>query len=441
MICLESVRRLVPLLATLLLAAGGAAAAPAGAAGVDTTCLLPITRVDAATVNVAFPDEAALYWAGAYSGVPGARLRIEGRFPHARYFSFNLYDAALRPTAALTDRDLEPDPGSVNPFRPGADRDARKRSYTAYVEPGPAPRHPAPNTVHTGTGQVAGVLLLRVYIPDRGRGETGGVGLPRVTLELPGGDTEAVRLVDCTGASKPSGDALNRLVADLSPPAEADRAPYPGSRTPRFQKFVNLTTSVLGLAAGGDGLEPAYEALLASPVAAAGGQGGFLSNLDNAYVSAVVNRAFGQVLVLRGRAPSTPDTRDGTPRMPSRNDLRYWSICQNEFLTQRYMACRTDDQTAVGPDGRYTFVMSTTAQRPANARAACGVTWLPWGPSAEGVVILRHMLPDAEFAEAIQRATFRREAATMGDVLPRATYLPDRRAFERLGCDGATRGG
>lgn len=429
--------RRLPVLLTAL--AGLALPAPSSAAtGVDTTCLLPVTRVDSATVNVAFPDEAALYWAGAFSGVPGSRLRIEGRFPHARYFSFNLYDPALRPTAVLTDRDLEPDPGSTNPFRPGADRTARDRSYTAFVVPGRPPARPAPNTAYAGD-QLAGTFLLRLYVPDRDRGETGGVGLPRVTLEVPGGPDRRISLVDCTAASKPTGDAANRLVAELSPPAPLDAVPYPGRRWPVFQKFVNLTTAVFGFTASTDGLQGAYEALVGSPLAAAGGQGGFLSNLDNAYVSTVVNRAYGQVLVVRGRAPRTPDTRGGARRMPTDVDLRYFSLCQNEFVTQRFVACRTDDQTVLDDDGWFTYVVSTAAQRPANARAACGVTWLPWGPIPEGVLILRHMLPEPGFAAAIQRATFRKEADTMGDVLPRAQYLPDRAAFERRGCEGAAR--
>jgi hypothetical protein len=39
---------------------------PAGASGqgVDQTCLLPLTKFDPATVNVAYPDQAAVYYSG-----------------------------------------------------------------------------------------------------------------------------------------------------------------------------------------------------------------------------------------------------------------------------------------------------------------------------------------------------------------------------------------
>ena len=78
-------------------------AAGASAQGVDETCSLVLTKTDPATVNVAYPDEAAIYWSGRYQAVPGTRIRITGRYPHARYMSFNVYDNAQRPLDALAD--------------------------------------------------------------------------------------------------------------------------------------------------------------------------------------------------------------------------------------------------------------------------------------------------------------------------------------------------
>src|SRR3954447_23523133 len=125
-------------------------ASAASAQGVDTTCELPLTKTDPATVNVAYPDEAAIYWVGTYAAAPGTRLRITGRYPHARYFSFNVYDNAQRPLDALADVEIAPDPGSVNPFAAGAPRDAAARNYTAFIDFGPIPQHRAPNTLYTG---------------------------------------------------------------------------------------------------------------------------------------------------------------------------------------------------------------------------------------------------------------------------------------------------
>jgi hypothetical protein len=95
-------------------------------------------------------------------------------------------DAGDAPAASAQGLDttcqLAPDPGSSNPFVPGADRTVTQRSYTAFIEVGSRPAQPAPNTLYTGDSQ-GGTFLYRVYVPDSGRDQKGGVPLPRVTLE------------------------------------------------------------------------------------------------------------------------------------------------------------------------------------------------------------------------------------------------------------------
>src|SRR5215210_1159460 len=145
-------------------------ALPAGAAaqGVDTTCQFSLTRLDASTTNVLAVDTNAVYWGGTYAGLPGTRIRIEGRYPHARYMSRNLYDSGARPIDALSDFQLTPD----------TDGDG----YTAFIEFGPRPAEPAPNTLSSGTSR-GGSFLYRVYVPKQGQDPKGGVPLPRVSLE------------------------------------------------------------------------------------------------------------------------------------------------------------------------------------------------------------------------------------------------------------------
>jgi hypothetical protein len=110
-------------------------------------------------------------------------------------------------------------------------------------------------------------------------------------------------------------------------------------------------------------------------------------------------------------------------------------VCENDPPTQRYVACLNDDRVAVGADGFATFVMSTPAERPPTATPQCGLNWLPWGSSARGLLILRHMLPADSFTASIQRATFEKERATMGDYFPASTYL-DAKGIAALGCPG-----
>ncbi len=417
-----------------------ALAAPASAQGVDQTCLLALTRFDAATINIAFPDDSANYWVGVYQALPGTRLRITGRFPHARYMSFNVYDQLQRPLDAIADVNIKPDAGSANPFTPGADRTAGKRNYTVFVDFGPKPAAPAPNTIYTGTGQNGvpnynGTLIYRIYIPDRLRNEFGDTAIPTVQLE-PLSSTGPLAPSVCGTFSKPSITGINEALANANAIPGLDAVtPSPGRNPPRWRRFTNL---VAGLAYGitdSDRTDAVYQALRRLDLDTAGGTGGFLSNIDNAYVSATVNRSLGQVLVTRFKAPSFPDTRPGPARMPG-GQLRYWSLCQNEPLSQRFIACLNDDRSVIGADGFATFVVSAPNQRPANATRECGVNWVPWGFTSRGLLILRHMLPEPGFGAAIQRATPDREAETMGDGFPRSQYFAGPAAYETKGCAG-----
>lgn len=414
-------------LAALATATLAAAPGPAGAQGIDNTCVLALTKTDPATVNVAYPDEAAIYWIGAYQALPGTRLRIDGEFPHARYMSFNVYDQAQRPLDAIADVEIQPAEGSENPFVEHAKRGGEERSYSAYVEFGPRPERPEdrePNTLYTGTGQngapnLNGTFIYRIYTPDQGRDETGGTGIPTVTLQAEdGGPAPRSACADAAKPTPPGG--LNQQVAQ----SDADVAlPGLGRENVKWRRFTNLV----------DAYAAAFDANT-DETQRLGGSGGFLSNIHNAYLTASVSREFGQVLVTRMRAPSFPDTRPAPKRMPD-GQVRYFSMCENERTSQRFIACRTDDQSIVDEDGFVTYVMSTPSQRPANATAACGVTWIPWGPAREGLLIYRHMLPASDFAQAIQFAKADHEADTMGDYFPRSAYYADAAAYDReVGC-------
>src|SRR3954452_16023947 len=302
-------------------------ASAAVAQGVDTTCELPLTKTDPATVNVAYPDEAAIYWSGHYAAAPGTRVGIPGRYPHARYMSFNVYDNAQRPLDALADVEISPGPGSQNPFAVGSGRGVPNRSYTAFIDFGPIPDRRAPNTLYTGTGQngapnFQGSFILRVYIPDKGRDETGGVGLPTVTLEQADGSGARPADSACSGFSKPPVPGVNRPVAPPAAPPIPASATAPGQNPPRWIKFKNLVQVANRLATD----NPFFDSFTdpASAAEPAGGNGAFLSNVHNAYVYTALNRAYGDVSVTRMRAPTFPDTRShGNDLMPAAQ-LRYF---------------------------------------------------------------------------------------------------------------------
>ncbi len=372
-----------------------------------------IAASDPDKANIAFPDSEAKYWVAAAPVSPQTRLRIDGRYPDARYFSYNAYDAALRPTDAVADFELTPNENGRegNPFaRKGAKPGG---AYTAYLEYGPSPvQNPdvqrKPNTFYTGEiglgplniPNALAVFMYRVYVSNTGEFFDGGVGLPTLTLETADGSQEIGILPNCAepllpnagGALPPLG--LNELLLSLDYPNQL-ALPFPtATNPPNTLKFFSLGDTafrILGNVTGQD------TSMLGGRVDS--GSGGFLSNVHNAYTTTGFDRSGGSIALVRGKAP----TYRGQPGVEfGQEQLRYWSLCANEFVTQRFTDCAADFQVPLDDQGFFTVVISDPADRPANATAENGFLWLPWGPYPDQLLLYRHMLHNPEFEEAIQ---------------------------------------
>jgi hypothetical protein len=424
-------RRLVP--AALLAVVTGSLMLLTPADATPRTCFWAVPD-DPNAVNVAYPDTGASYWGGMAQIPPGGAMEITGEYPHARYFSFTAYDPAARPVDALADVEVGPDTGSSNPFLPGADRTVEDRSYTVRAVAGIRPEGGGePNTLYVGTGGTgtpAGIVIYRIYVVDDGRDATGDAGLPEVTLVLPDGTRQPLTGA-CSAAHVDTPAALHDAITNAEG-TTIDGATLPSATDPvTWEKFFNVIHAQ-SQRLDNTPLEPVQT------LAPADESGGYLSNVHNAYVFTATDRGHGSVLVLQGRSPSFPRTRAGTATMPTRVDVRYWSLCQNENSSTRYVDCVYDEDLLLDADGRYTVAISTPDERPANATAKCGVNWLPWGPTQEGLPIMRHMLPSPDFAESIQQAG-ENPAATMGEVLPVGAYTTTQN-FEARRCSGPAAG-
>ena len=71
--------------------------------------------------------------------------------------------------------------------------------------------------------------------------------------------------------------------------------------------------------------------------------------------------------------------------------------------------CASDAQTVVNAQGYYLYAISMPQDKPANATAANGVTWLPWATPRQSIggvppntAYLRTMLPAPGFDQAVQ---------------------------------------
>ncbi len=389
--------------------------------------------------NFAYPDSGAVYWSARYH-LPseGAYITLEGEYPYSRYMSYNSYREDTSPEMALTDKNIVPDTGSVNPFVVGNPRNDSARSYSITVLAGKAPADTssiAANTLYDATAAAGeeAVLVYRNYVPNTGTDLTGDTGLPRVTLHLADGNTlqgdAACAALDVIDEKADIPLVPEAIYAD-------HRETWDPAKTPPVFRATYGIPFLLQCDFRGDCTN--------SPERIAR----FYANADNQYVYSFLNRSIGEITVLRGRLPTTPKTLNGGDVF-GEGQLRYWSICQNEFYSQKVKECLFDEQIEVNPDDFYTIIVSRPEDRPANATADCGVGFLPWTDDGDGfslaegrqsfpddaMLIVRNMLPAPDFAEAIQNtSTAGDEAAVMGEYLPRARYF-SKAEFEALGCN------
>jgi hypothetical protein len=387
--------------------------------------------------NFNFPEESATYWLARFSLPSGARLVLRGGYPHGRYMSVNAYSDGA-PTDALSDVDVAPDPGAANPFHPGARRDVPARGWTITVIDAPPPSGARdPNTIYARPQPGDPIeLAYRVYEPDEGRDLTGDTGLPEQELHL--SDGRVLRGANACGAINDP----NREIEVQTVPAQTWRAAtscrpgHPAFDPVRWERFFNLDYSTSAVLA--DCTEAGFQARRRQTPQQ---QGGLYSNKDSAYVYAHLSRTFGELVVLEGTLPLYPSTKRGEPVMAPAQ-LRFWSLCSGESrVTARTPDCLADRQVPIDAARRYTIVMSKAADRPANARAECGVGWIDWGEGGDGagnpdygLLIMRNMLVDKDFAEAIQRVPRPgAEQETMGPYFPQTSYQ-SRAAFEARGC-------
>jgi len=429
------------LLGVILATSAAAVAGPrVGAASPSPGCAWPL-RLDPNVVNFFFPDQAANYWITELPAVPGETLTIAGRYPHGRYTSFTSYDGVFRAVDGLNDQHIHPAPGGTNVFVAGASRTATQRAYDVRVVFGQRP--PASDTQHQNnylyttsqdgshSNRTSFIVVYRVYRVDRlyaSKGDIqGGEPLPAVSVNLPGAAPQPLQ----TCPQEPSPPVpVNQQIASTSV-GYPEIFGFPGTNPPTWHKFFNapeslsqgVTENQITGDAVGDGL---------APITSASGSGGFLENPDNKYVFADISTGFGPIAIIHGRLPTFPHTFQGQAIMRT-GQLRYWSMCSNDGLSERYFACLTDDDLVTDAAGDYTIVVSNMQNRPSNASAACELNWLDWGPLANGLLIVRNMLPLPTFRQAIQNARIGHEATDMGAYYPATTYTT-RAAVQALGC-------
>jgi len=416
--------------------------------------MAPGDTLDFSRLRGYYPDPHVTYAVPGIFVLPfGVKVVIEGEFPRARFFDLQVsptFDPAFyyygsmfgAPEVPIVDVDIDPLPGHVNPFRAGADRGATRRSYrveytmargnAALIEP--AYREPlfrAPGNRRLGSAIQyqgpfgrpgtrgghgrgewdSGTLWLRYYAPDTAAGPLGGVPLPRVHYQMPDG-----RRFYITCDKRQRDASINRQ--------------HPAVRTDPLEPNPELMGGAVGwgrsLDIFEDGLSAIFQRVgkttpedkaqgraLAKGLVARGADlpapGYYMSSNSRvpyiSYLGRGMSLGSGKLFVLTGTLPRYPRTRAGEARMGG-GQLRYFSItCYPEpnWLDLGWIgiphASVMDDEITTDAQGRYVIVFGRAADRPKNATAAAGVTWVEWGPAGTQSVVLRWMSVHAEWRD------------------------------------------
>ena len=381
-------------------------------------------------INVAYPDSNVYYWAAAFSMPEDSILEIKGDYPYSRYMSFFSYNERGKPIGSLTDFQIQSE--ATNPFIPGNQRSDFSRSYSIEV----LNENPSANiseNIDNFNGNILftpeynknqQLIVYRIYLPDKDIDITGGVKLPQPMLTLSDGTKlEGKQTCEALNASQPlqvSFDALgippNEYRELISQPDKPDT--WPAHNPPKW--FIQLDRkSLIGMYTGE--IDPN----------APRSEGGFYPNLDNQYIRSIINRKHGKVLIVRGKAPTTPKTYFKTS-FTEEEDLRYWSLCSNQsFVNTRVNDCLYDEEIPIDKNGFYTIAISREEDRPRNAINECGIAWLPMADDGDGmfdddvtIIQFRHLLPSDKFEHSIQKVKRQDQLEEiMGPYMPKARYL------------------
>jgi hypothetical protein len=336
----------------------------------------------------------------------GTTFRINGIFPDERYFSYQMYDTKGDLEGELPDYQIQPDAGSLNPAVSSNNVDhstPRGGSYTVYLVIGPAPANPAPNTIYIDPALFGGnqyaLFTYRLYNPfdNLTVGDLGGIPLPTVVEQTANGDVPISQLAKagiCNFYFGLRSTELLLISQTLDFLQQLPEHPFPVPPTPVPPPPVFTV----------------YYADLPTTVHVNG---------DARYLYTYASQQLGDMLILRGKAP----TYASQPGVGSDPQLRHWSMCENSAQSSAAYACIEDNAATIDSDGFFNIVMSVPAKQPANAKPAYGFDWLTWGPTYQSVLIMRNMLPSPNFNQSAWAVPKGVDPATiMGDYLPVAAY-------------------
>ena len=375
----------------------------------------------------------------------GSKMVIEGEFPHCRFFSVQVspplngkeyYAQRVFGTAevSIADADIEPMPGSTNPFRVGANRNAANRKYRLefdlttgnpttlnngahdypyrqnsnsrkagmIVYQGPLGHKTVVGTpILNGGDWNLGAVWIRIYEPDDQANALGDVPMPKVWFELPSGEKYFIGSDFTSLQQRADTSIANRN----TPPNGNNNTGVDSNPTAGWFKSWGITRGMLnGVCLYNNWSRPDSGTRVNQIDLGWTGRGEFQAAPGNVEPHATTNNYAsylgrsltlppGYVAVLTGKLPTFPSTRNGEATMVAAQ-TRYWSICgidQDPLspLPATTINAISDDDVVIDNQRNYIIAYSRPSDRPNNTQATNGVSWVDWGTQSSIGMLMR----------------------------------------------------
>ena len=338
---------------------------------------------DAQTANIEYPDTNAVYWIAALPDtIPsGDQIQIAGTSATARYFSFSIYNENGKAEASADDAELF-GAGSTpaNAVSPG-------QAYTVSViyslTASSSGTTLVANPLDISTRAPAHKFLVyRLYLPTSGAADFG--NLPALTYVAASGTRTPL-------SATPDQASCNTILSNI------ENAESGGSSSSSSSGGLEPTPAV----------KPPKMAIYRST-------SGRFQNLDVKYMYEKINDTLGDMLIIRGQAPSVANGAQSP-------QVRYWSICSDgAHAPYPVVACLADQDAMIGSDGYYNVIISTNTP-PSGYQSA--FNYLPFGAAAFGRPIYRQLLASSSFSLSIAANDLSLDpASSMGAYYPGSTY-------------------
>ena len=280
---------------------------------------------------------------------------LKGKFPKARFFSVETYKGRKNfPVQTVFDSQINPDPGSLNPFTPGVSLNETARDYTIVVKP-EGTENVGPNPMKLSRRERMGSIWIRYYSPSAGV-QVKPEDLPRIEAY----DVKTHQPTQCPKTWKE--DHFTNYPQFLGYLAKKQKGVFP------FELFqVNW----------------------------AGNSGVGKYSQGNAQMN------FNEVFLVRFRPPTYVETFSGAGSFNPEGQLRYWSLCSIDTPGNRGLMCYADHELTPDADGFVTVVQGTGNEVAEEAKKR-GYYFVPDLRPKDAVMALfafRNILPSPDFAQ------------------------------------------